>query len=863
MRRVFTDLRARLRRRSACGLDFALAFGLVGLVAVIYGQTLGHAFIWFDDRVYVSKNAHVLRGLTWEGVLWAFRSIHEANWHPLTWISHMLDVTLWGDWAGGHHLTNVILHALNSVLVFLVVRGLVSGFPPSPRLRRASRFQVSGSIKRDFLPDTRDLTPDTSPWPAAVVAALFAVHPMHVESVAWVAERKDVLCAFFFLLTLGAYGRYARAGRYRLSVIGYQSEERVAPLITDNRSLITFPRFWYLLTLLLFTLALLAKPMAVTLPFVLLLLDYGWGRFSVSGFRGDAGGPRLRKPETRNLKPIFEKLPFLALSAASCVVTLVAQQGAMSPLEALTPWQRVSNALVGYGFYLWRFFWPVDLCLFYPYEHARGPVWPWLVSGGVLVGISLAAIRWRRAHTGVAVGWFWFVGMLVPVIGLVQVGSQARADRYTYLPYMGLALAVAWLARGWAGAGALPANRLSVGNRRRVLAVLALVAVLACVWLAHRQTRTWRNSVAVFEQVLRVVGPRDIVLATLAGALSEEGRYEEALAHLEVALKMGRDPVEHLSYIAVILKGLGRYEDAAGRARAVLQLNPAHTVAYGILGESLFALGRRAEAIVAYEDGLRRSPATNYLLYGLGRTLLADRRYDEAIARFREALAPDPRNWLQRAVLAEALWQAGHLEDATAELQRATDDLPATSEARRLMALAYQAFADHLEKAGLRTECAQALRMAASLDPEAIEPRRQLLRVLFEPGGAELARVARELERALRRVTGAAGAEARNDLAWVLATHPDREIRDGERAVNLARAAVTAGEARNPGMLDTLAAAYAEAGRFADAVETARRALALTRSEGQATLAAEIESRSALYATGRSYREGAAPTRSP
>ena len=342
-------------------------------VALVFGQTVRHDFVNYDDNAYVYENPQVAGGLTAHGIAWAFTSFHVSNWHPLTWLSHMLDCQFYGLHAGGHHLTNVLLHAATAILLFLVLRRM-----------------------------TGDL------WPSAFVAAVFAIHPLRAESVAWVAERKDVLSGLFFMLTLGAYAGYARR---------------------------PFSLGRYLTVVLLFALGLMAKPMLVTLPFVLLLLDY-WplGRI----------GPHRRTGISSFRRVVVEKIPLLALTAASCVATVIAQGTAVIAIDVIPLPSRIANALVSYVAYMGQLFYPAGLAVLYPHPEGGLPIWKVAASSLVLAGISAAALVWRRRFPYLFVGWFWYVGMLVPVIGLVQVGLHAMADRYTYLPQIGLCIAVTW-----------------------------------------------------------------------------------------------------------------------------------------------------------------------------------------------------------------------------------------------------------------------------------------------------------------------------------------------------------------------------------------------------------------------------------
>ena len=397
-------------------LQVWVCLGLVLITLAVFAPTVTFSFLEYDDNVYVVTNPHVLAGLTGPNIGWAFRSINASNWHPLTWLSHMLDCQLYGRWAGGHHLTSLLLHLANTLLLFRLWQ------------------RITGAL-----------------WRSAFVAALFAVHPLHVESVAWVAERKDVLSAFFFLLTLWAYVRYAEksvvSGQW--SVVSSDQTTDYGLRATDHGPRSTGgSRIFYLLSLLFFALGLMSKPMLVTLPFVLLLLDY----WPLGRMQKEEG--RMQKAEGRRrfsfiLHPssfiLLEKLPFLALSTASSLATVYAQSqsGALLPLEKFPLGLRLANALVSYARYLGKTLWPEHLAAFYPHP-VHWPAWQVVGAGLLLAGVSIAAIALARRAPYLFTGWFWYLGMLIPVIGLVQVGSQAMADRYMYLPALGLFLATAW-----------------------------------------------------------------------------------------------------------------------------------------------------------------------------------------------------------------------------------------------------------------------------------------------------------------------------------------------------------------------------------------------------------------------------------
>ena len=387
------------RRAKSRVTDLLVCLGLVAVTWAVFGQTLAHDFVNFDDHVYVYENPLVIRGLSTEGIIGAFTHTHARNWHPLTTLSHMLDCQLYGLNAGGHHLTNVILHTISVLLLFLVLK------------------QMTGGL-----------------WQSAFVAALFAIHPLHVESVAWIAERKDVLSAVFFMLTLAAYARYARA----------PSPAR------------------YLLVALLFAFGLMSKPMLVTLPFVLLLLDY-WPLGRLGGQKSEVGS-RLRRL-------ITEKIPLFALSALSCVATLLTQRQGPNAIDQLPFLWRLNNTFVSYVTYIWQMLWPVRLAVFYPHPNDRLPLVEVTVAIAFLVGVSLLVIYLRRTKPYLVTGWFWYLGMLVPVIGLVQVGEQAHADRYTYLPQIGLYIMIAW------AVGDLLLESTS-RVRRAVVGVAAAIAIV-------------------------------------------------------------------------------------------------------------------------------------------------------------------------------------------------------------------------------------------------------------------------------------------------------------------------------------------------------------------------------------------------
>jgi len=428
----------------------------VAVTLAVFGQTLTHDFVNFDDHVYVYENPLVIRGLSTEGIIEAFTHTHARNWHPLTTLSHMLDCQLYGLNAGGHHLTNVILHTISVLLLFLVLK------------------QMTAAL-----------------WQSAFVAALFAIHPLHVESVAWIAERKDVLSAGFFMLTLAAYVRYTRA----------PSALR------------------YLLVVLLFAFGIMSKPMLVTLPFVLLLLDY-W----------PLGRIGAQKSESQRRLPtvIKEKIPFFALSAFSCIATLFAQRQGPSAIDQLPFLWRLENTFVTYVTYIWQMLCPARLAVFYPHPNNRLSLLA--VTGAIvlLVGVSLIVISLRRRKAYLVTGWFWYLGMLVPVIGLVQVGEQAHADRYSYLPEIGLYIMIAWTV----GDLLLDSTRL----RRVLVGVFAVIAIVSLGVRAFAQTSYWKNSETLWNHALAVTGENDLAHNNLGFVFLRRGELDKAVSEYQIAL---------------------------------------------------------------------------------------------------------------------------------------------------------------------------------------------------------------------------------------------------------------------------------------------------------------------------------------
>ncbi len=583
---------------------------LAAITLLLYSPLTKHSFVNYDDEIYVVKNLHVRAGLTWSTFAWSWTSIEGSNWHPLTWLSHALDCELYGLNAGGHHFTNVLLHAFNVLLLFLLL------------------LRVTGSAGRSWL-----------------VAALFVVHPLNVESVAWVAERKSVLSTLFFLLAMGAYGWYAQKPNVRR----------------------------YLAVAALFAMGLASKPMVITLPFVVLLLDF-WPLGRIQEWAGQpAPAPKMRKnrkaaedavsdrfTQAPFFRLVLEKLPLLSLCVASAVVTVVAQRsrGAVRSLERIPLLLRVENATYSYAMYVWKAFWPSRLALYYPLNRVA-----WGELGlAVLFLLAVSGVAWKQRfkHRYLMSGWLWYLGTLVPVIGIVQVGDQAMADRYTYVPLIGIFVMVVWSLADWA-------DSKQVGAAWRVTATAIVLAVLSV--LTWRQSSYWRTSSDIWEHTLAVTGPNPLAESDLGDALHALGHPEDALPHFQKAAKMqSKDPLRRID-LAEDLAECDRIPEAIAEYEAAIQLTSdpeKQARSYQSLAILYGELGEYSKVRESYRQALRIDPQ-------LG---------EEMIRTLSKSFASDPSagGYLSLGMLLEA---AGRMPEARVAYQRALRLDPTLAEAEQ------------------------------------------------------------------------------------------------------------------------------------------------------------------------------------
>ncbi len=624
---------------------FAVGALLAVVTCFLYWPVRGFAFVNFDDPAYVNANPHVFRGLTAENIQWAFTSFEASNWHPITWLSHMLDCQLFGPRPGWHHCTNVLFHAANAILLFIFLR------------------QTTGAL-----------------WLSAFVAALFAWHPLRVESVAWIAERKDVLSTFFGLLTLIAYASYVKA------------------MVTNAKS-----KWLYTLAIVSFALGLMSKPMLVTLPFILLLMDY-W--------------PLRRFGTLPVRKLLVEKIPFLVLSVISCGLTIRAQREVILDSGALPFSARLVNAILSYATYLRKMVWPMDLAPFYPYRHDV-PTGEMFVAVAVLVGISLICLRYMRRAPFLLIGWLWYLGMLVPVIGVVQVGAQSLADRYTYLPLVGIFVMCIWAVAEVVAR--VPVPRIVVWFSAMAVGVASIVGT-------RHQLQYWRDSELLFRrdldlypvdnamahhclgralflkgddagaiqhyrEVLRLLPNLPDGHVSMANSLNRLGQFAEAEAEYREAIRLDPKHAEAYKSLGSCLAGQMKLEEARTNLLRALELKPDYAQAHTRLGTLLMAQGKTEEALAHLTAAVKTHPDYDEGQYYLANALMDQKRFPEALEHFRAAIKANPE---YAAALNDFAWLL-----ATQSGPTNTNLGAALAAAQRASELTFQTNASHLMTLGI------------------------------------------------------------------------------------------------------------------------------------------------------------------
>lgn len=540
---------------------------LVLAVLAVFGQTAGFRFIDYDDHAYVYENPVVQNGLTWKGALWALSYGEIGHWHPLTWLTHMADCQLYGLWPGGHHLTNVALHTGTAVLLFLVLRSMTGAF-----------------------------------WRSAFVATVFAVHPLRAESVAWISERKDVLCGMFFMLTVGAYARYSRRPS----------------------------RGRYMVVVLLFALGLLSKNMLVTLPFVLLLLDW-WPLRRIK--LADGGARELQRPGIPFWQLLKEKIPLFLLSIASCVATALVPEkiGNMGRVPVVV---RLENAVTSYVTYMRQMFFPGKLAVPYLFSPNDTAAWKVALALVVLIVVTVGVLACRRKRPYLLAGWFWYLGMLIPVIGIVQISYYARADRYTYLPGIGLAMAVTWLVADLSAAWRF---------RRAALGSLMVLVAGALAVAGYRQTSYWRDSETLWARVQDCTSNNCVACNCMGVALAARGAGDQAIAQYRKALEIKPDYADARNNLGIALFNKGEKAEAIAQYRKALAVTPDYEDARNNLGVALQDRGEKEEAVAQYRKALEIKPDYADARNNLGVALLDKGEWTEAIAQFKKALEINPR----------------------------------------------------------------------------------------------------------------------------------------------------------------------------------------------------------------------------
>jgi tetratricopeptide (TPR) repeat protein len=723
---------------------------LFGLTWIVFGTAIGNGFINYDDQIYVYQNPVVSRGLTLPGVVWAFTHTVCANWHPITVLSHMLDCSLFGLNPWGHHLTNVLWHSVAVVLLFLVLR------------------EITGCLGR-----------------SAFVAAVFAVHPLHVESVAWVSERKDILSAIFFVLMLGSYSRYTRSGSAK----------------------------WYLGTIFLFAAGLMSKPMLVTVPFLLLLIDY----WPLKRFE-------LRDQNWRSIRPhlhlLYEKWPLLLLSALSCVATVIAQQRTIAALDKLPMASRIGNAFVATTVYIRQMFWPTDLAVLYPIPNRGLSVSSIYLCAAAIIITSGISVVLAKKKPYIFAGWFWFLGMLVPVIGIIQVGLQAHADRYTYLPEIGLYIVTAWavfdLATPWR-------------NREAIFVGSSIVIICGLGFLSHKQISYWHDDLTLWSHTLAVTDDNDAAEDAVSALLLRQGKLDESISHATREVQLKPKSAEGHARLGVALFRKHELSKALEQFEYVLELRPTFPAIHYDIATVLLEKGQVKEAISEYQKELAQKDRVQ-LNNDFGAPVASESYVDEA---------------LLHANLGDALARDGRLLEAAIEFRAALKISPDRPKF-------HYNLGSVLLQMGQTDEAIGEFRSELKLQPNDALAHSDLGIALSQTH--DVSGAINEWSKALQSEPGNTNAQC--NLAWIFSTSPDASIRNGEKAVELARQALERSGEKDPRIFRVLAAAYAENGEFSRASVIAEKGRELAERLRNSNVAQTLESDLSLYRGNIPLREG-------
>ncbi|MDB6025373.1 MAG: repeat-containing protein YrrB [Verrucomicrobiales bacterium] len=737
---------------------FVCLFLVVATLAV-YLQVTGFDFVNYDDPEYVSENPRIQQGFSGETIRWAFTTLNSGNWHPLTWLSHVLDWEIFGANAGGHHFSSVLIHIASTLLLFFSLR------------------LMTGAV-----------------WRSGFVAALFALHPLHVESVAWISERKDVLSAFFWMLTMLFYARYVRERR---------SSERVGRAAVWN----------YAFGVTSFCVGLLAKQMLVTLPFALLLLDL-WP---------------LQRLQTFALKPflklVVEKIPFFVITAIFIPIAIWAQKAsnAIVSVDLIPLDQRFENALVAYLRYFWKMIWPAKLAVFYAYPDIF-PLTLFICAViFVLAGFAISVRLFQRKKPLFFVGWCWFIGTLVPVIGVMQIGSQSMADRYSYIPLIGLFIIGAW--------GAY--DSLNRVLPKFVLISGSVLSIIACMAMSVTQLQYWKDSLHLFKHALAVTEKSKVAYINLGDALLSVGDTNAATENFTAALKISPgDAIAHAN-LAGISVAEEKWEDAESHYEAALQADPSNAALHNAIGLALARQNKLEDAIQHYHTSLQINPDFYKAAYNLGNAYSRQHKPDEAIAAYERALSLNPQEPNGHYNVGSVLISRERYREAEAHLREAVRLRPDFADAHHNLGVACLAeqkadpAGQHVEEAVLHFR--ESIRLNTNDAVAHCElgniasSRHDTTNAIFEY------RAALQIQPDLR--------EALNNLAWILATSADSKLRNGDEAVQLAERACNLVKFNTPIFIGTLAAAYAEAGNFPKAIEMGEAAYQLATSVGQIQVA--------------------------